>query len=59
MIRDGKRNLYRMHAGPESLLPRTIIHADQVQKRVRYWLDGPPVMAWAGDVKLATDKKGL
>ncbi len=37
----------------------TVLHMDKVQGRQRCYLDGLVPMAWVGDLKLASDKKGL
>ncbi len=59
-LRDGAVNRYRMtygHGVVDGVW--TVVHTDTVQRRQRIYLDGLVPMAWVGDLKLASDKKGL
>ncbi len=59
-LRDAALNRYRMAYGPAVVNSvGTVVHQDKVQGRVRVWLDGLVPMAWVGDLKQASDKKGL
>ncbi len=58
-LRDKALNRYRNFYGHGAAGNFTVTNIDRVQGRERVWLDGVVPMAWAGDLKQASDKKGL
>ncbi len=58
-LRDKALNRYRNFYGHGATSNFMVMRTDLVQGRERVWLDGVVPMAWAGDLKQASDKKGL